>query len=167
MNFVQKLTLEVMAFLSLLCGVVLGADTSLEQSLLAEDASALAAAAKKEGDPLRGAALFFQSKLSCAICHSVADRTGSIGPDLTLMDKKLPDIEMIEAILLPSKKIAPAYTTISVKIKAGGVLNGMLVEENAEKLVLRESSQPDKLITLTNDQILKRVIDLNSLMPSG
>ena len=35
MNFVQKLTLEVMAFLSLLCGVVLGADTSLEQSLLA------------------------------------------------------------------------------------------------------------------------------------
>ena len=167
MNFVQKLTLEVMAFLSLLCGVVLGADTSLEQSLLAEDASALAAAAKKEGDPLRGAALFFQSKLSCAICHSVADRTGSIGPDLTLMDKKLPDIEMIEAILLPSKKIAPAYTTISVKIKAGGVLNGMLVEENVEKLVLRESSQPDKLITLTNDQILKRVIDPNSLMPSG
>ena len=113
MNFVQKLTLEVLAFLSLLCGVVLGADTSLEQSLLAEDASALAAAAKKEGDPLRGAALFFQSKLSCAICHSVADRTGSIGPDLTLMDKKLPDIEMIEAILLPSKKIVPAYTTIS------------------------------------------------------
>ena len=163
----QKMTLEVLFLSPLLTGVVMGADATLEQSLLAEDASALAAAAKKEGDPLRGAVLFFQSKLSCATCHSVSDRAGSIGPDLTLTDKKTPDVDLVEAILLPSKKIATAYTTISVKIKEGRLLSGMLVEENAEKLVLREGSQPDKLITLKKDEIVKRVNDAISLMPAG
>lgn len=94
----------------------------LEARLLAESREALAAAARAQGDGRRGAALFFQPQLGCARCHSIgseapasglAGRDGApLGPDLLqLRDPPEPvsDVQLVEALLEPSKRIRPGF----------------------------------------------------------
>ncbi|MBL8842648.1 MAG: c-type cytochrome [Planctomycetes bacterium] len=93
----------------------------LEARLLAEPREALAAAARAQGDGRRGAALFFQPQLGCARCHSIgSDAPASgvvpggapLGPDLLqLRDPPEPvsDVQLVEALLEPSKRIRPGF----------------------------------------------------------
>ncbi|MCE9553738.1 MAG: hypothetical protein K8T91_10255 [Planctomycetes bacterium] len=140
---------------------------SLEQQLLAEPATNLAAAARREGNPTRGAAIFFGRALACSTCHSVGDRSDSMGPDVTRIDKKTTDAALVESILTPSKTIAPGYATVTIETVDGQILSGLLVEETAAHIVLRNAAQPDKLITLKKQDIADRQAANQSLMPSG
>src|SRR5258708_31168594 len=45
------------------------ADEPLEQQLLREGPASLAKAARAQGDPVRGAVLYYQPQLSCTKCH--------------------------------------------------------------------------------------------------
>ena len=140
---------------------------TLEQRLLSEPSAALAADARRDGDPARGAATFYSRAMACSTCHSVGDRLDSIGPDLAKIAKKTTDAALVEAILEPSKSIATGYATLTVQTNAGSIISGLLVEETAERLVLREASQPDKAITLKKQEIVDRQVASQSVMPSG
>jgi hypothetical protein len=56
----------------------------LERQLLRENPAALAKAARVEGDPVRGAILFYQPQLSCTKCHACGGKEAEspLGPDL-------------------------------------------------------------------------------------
>ena len=140
---------------------------TLEEQLLAEPRAALAEAARTGGNPTRGAAIFFGREMACSTCHSLGDRADSIGPDLAKMDKKTIDAALVEAILAPSQTIAPGYATITLETVDGQLISGLLVEESAERLVLRNASQPDKLITLKKQDIANRQTATQSIMPTG
>src|SRR5262249_39358895 len=75
---------------------------TLESQLLGEDAAKLARAARQQGDPVRGAILFYQPALTCAKCHVRDAQQPVIAPDLAQPDGKVSDAYLVESILQPS-----------------------------------------------------------------
>ncbi len=140
---------------------------SLEDRLLMEQPLALAADARRVGDPVRGAAVFYARAMACSTCHSVGDRPSTIGPDLTRVDPETSDAALVEAVLQPSKTIAAAYATVTVETTDGRLISGVAVEDTAERLVLRNAAQPDKLLTLKKQDIENRQRATKSIMPTG
>lgn len=169
----QKSTLRrtvvrwVLCFVMAICSARESVAESLNERLVAEPRAALAAEARRDGDPIRGAAVFYARALACSTCHSVGDRPAAIGPDLAMIDPKTTDIAIVEAILEPSKTIAPAYATLTLEMKDGRVLNGLLVEDTNDLLVLRNAAQPDQLLTLKKSEIESRKAASVSIMPAG
>ncbi len=144
----------------------IGAQT-LEERLNSEAPASLAAQARREGDPIRGARVFYSRLLACSSCHSVGDRLETIGPDLTKVDPKSSDAMLVESLLQPSKQIASGYATVTVHTVDGQQLTGVPVEDTDEQLVLRSASQPDKLITVAKQEIEDRRETSESIMPTG
>ncbi len=139
----------------------------LESLLRAELPSALASAARSEGDPVKGAFLFHRSSLTCAACHSVGDEVNTRGPNLAQLDKSVTDEALVEAILEPSKTIAKGYVTVVVHTVDGKVVTGLPVEETAEHLVLRDAAQPDQTVRFEKNDIEERHETNQSIMPAG
>jgi putative heme-binding domain-containing protein len=140
---------------------------TLEESLLKEQAADLGADARRVGDPVRGAAIFYSRAMACSTCHSVGDRPEAIGPDLAKIDAKTSDAALVEALLEPSKTIAAAYSPISIETSDGRVLMGLLVEETEELVVLRDAAETGKLIVLKKTEIAERQAAKQSIMPAG
>lgn len=142
----------------------------LEQRLLAEGHAALAAEARQSGDARRGAAVFHGRVVACAACHAAASidsDTKGIGPALTTIDPKAGDAAVVESILEPSKSIAPAYAPVTLQLDDGRVVSGLVVEETAERLVIRDGAQPDVLLSFAASDIESRQQSAHSLMPAG
>lgn len=146
---------------------VASAAPALQDRLIAEQPAAIAVDARRQGDPARGAAVFYARAMACSTCHSVGDRPATIGPDLTRLDTKTSDAALVEAILEPSKTIAKAYATVTVQTADGRVITGLPVEETDERLVLRDAAQPDKLVSLEKRDIEERKEATQSIMPGG
>src|SRR5271169_6768504 len=127
---------------------------TLQQQLLQEDMAELAKAAREHGDPSRGALVFYRQDLACTRCHTAGEEAIRLGPDLAKAGKDATDVYLIESVLLPSKVIKKGYETVVVTTNAGKTLTGLVAEENADSIVLRDASQDGKLI-----KILKKDID--------
>lgn len=140
---------------------------TLEERLIAEGKEALAEDALSDGDARRGAGLFYARSMACSTCHSVGDRPAAIGPDLAKIDPKTSDAALIESILQPSKSIAAGFANVSLVTADGRSISGLLVEENDERLVLRDAAQPDKLVTVPVSEIEDRRAGEQSIMPGG
>jgi putative heme-binding domain-containing protein len=173
-----RLTAMVGLALGMLCGATRQAAAqpaegmSLESRLLAESATALATAARTEGDPQRGAIAFHQSWLACGRCHAVADasRTGEqsgLGPDLTRIPADEPDAEIVLSILQPSRKIRAGFETVSVVLDNGKVLTGLLVERTAARLVIRDAARFGERIEIDAASVDEVRRQPASLMPAG
>ncbi len=164
------LKLRLLVALNVLMGCpCLVAAQTLQEQLVSEGAVALAKAARTEGDPQRGAILFHQPYFACAKCHSVGQTatTGqSLGPDLTKLGKEVRAEHLIESVLEPSKVIRKGFEPITVQTVAGKSIVGLLIEDAADKLVLRETSE-GKLVTLKKAEIDEQVISKTSIMPPG
>ncbi|MEP3477962.1 MAG: DUF6797 domain-containing protein [Fuerstiella sp.] len=135
------------AFLGLACSVSsLSADLTSE--LLKEPAANLANAAVKEGDPSRGAILFYQKRSTCLQCHQdpaqdPKARESRSGPDLADWIAAPTGIDLVNSILRPSERIRPGYELYSVVTLEGKVANGLLVAKQP-MVVLRDLLQPEK-----------------------
>src|SRR4051794_30787410 len=76
---------------------------TLQQELLKEGAAALVRAARDQGDPTRGALVFYRPDLACTRCHTAGENGAALGPDLARADKEATDVYLVESVLLPSK----------------------------------------------------------------
>ena len=78
---------------------------SLDEDLRRLPAVELAGLARKEGDAIRGAIVFFQHHMACSKCHLVGDVKPSslLGPDLTKLSNEATDESLVESVLLPSQ----------------------------------------------------------------
>ena len=152
----------------------------LQEQLVSEGAVSLAKAARSDGDPQRGAILFHQPFLACAKCHhagktsSLPNTLGvstSIGPDLTKPDKTATAESIIESVLEPSKFIKKGFEPVVVQTTDGKSITGLLIEETADKIVLRDVSrdveQGGVVVTLPRSQVEERVMSKTSIMPAG
>ncbi len=140
---------------------------SLEEQLLAESTVSLAEEARRSGDATRGAAIFHSRVLACSTCHRLGETTQSIGPDLARKDVPLSDPEIVEAVLLPSKRIAKEYVTVQVTNSAGQVITGTVAEESDAVLTLRSAASPDTLVSVNKSELEDRHVSTESLMPAG
>ncbi|HVV98951.1 MAG TPA: hypothetical protein VHB77_01355, partial [Planctomycetaceae bacterium] len=124
----------------MLCAAPAAAQT-LQDQLAAEGAGSLARAARAEGDVQRGALLFHQPHLACVKCHLSADAAAGalrLGPDLAKLGKAATPEHLVESILDPSRVIARGFESVSAVTSEGKPLNGLLVENRNDTLVLRD-----------------------------
>ncbi len=139
---------------------------TLSAELKAEGAAALAKAAVEQGSAVRGAILFPQQKPGCANCHSPGAEN-LLGPDLTKLGEETTNVDLVEALLEPSKKIRNGYESSTVTTVTGKVYSGRIVSRTADQLVLRDSSPDRRLIVLHPSDIDQIAANPKSTMPDG
>lgn len=140
---------------------------TLQQQLAKEDPAVLAKAARAQGEAGRGAHVYYRPELTCTRCHSAGEDGARLGPDLAKGGKDATDIYLIESILLPSKAIQKGYETVAIATRAGKTLTGLVAEERADAVVLRDAAQDGKLVMIAKKDIETRDDMGPSLMPDG
>jgi putative heme-binding domain-containing protein len=155
--------------LALPAGLAAGAEMppALHSQLAQESAEALARDARAKGDPGRGALLFYQSHLACTRCHTAGEEGAKLGPDLAKAGKEATDVYLVESILLPSKVIKKGFETVTITTTAGRTVTGLIAEETADRLVLRDGVQDGKRVAIAKKDIDARNDKGLSLMPEG
>ena len=163
----MKPAFTFMFFLFTSCVSINAHAQTLEERLLDEDSASLAQDAVQLGDEKRGAVAFYQVYMSCTKCHSVGDSASSLGPDLTKLEKKTKDSEIVESILRPSKIIKKGFEPISVITSEGKTITGLVVENNDKHVIVRDAAELGRVTTILADDIeVKKVLD-QSIMPAG
>jgi putative heme-binding domain-containing protein len=92
------------------------------------------------GDPDRGRAVFFGSKVACGSCHRIGSEGGSVGPDLTRIGTVRSGRDLVESIVFPSSTFAQGYESFLVTTSSGRTTTGTIAQQDGEVLVLRDSS---------------------------
>jgi putative heme-binding domain-containing protein len=111
------------------------------------------------GDPVKGIAVF---KNLCGQCHKMHGEGFDVGPDITNNGRS--DFEqLLSNVFDPSLVIGAAYQATTVLTKKGQAVTGLLVEDNAQRVVLK--MQGGKLETFPRADIEEVAISKLSMMP--
>jgi putative heme-binding domain-containing protein len=113
------------------------------------------------GDAVAGKAVF---TTACASCHKLHGDGEDVGPDITANGRS--DFEqLLSNVFDPSLVIGSAYQAVTVATKKGQIVTGLLVEDNAHRVVLKQ--QGAQLTALSRDDVEEVTISKVSLMPEG
>ena len=158
-----------LGFSGIAVAIVLGQlqGPALEQQLSREGPAAIARDVRAKGDPAQGARIFYRSQTACARCHLAVASANPLGPDLARAGKEVTDAYLIESILSPSRAIKPGYETVTIARTDGTSITGLLAEDRAEAVVLRDPAQDGKLVAIARADIEARTNAGPSLMPAG
>jgi putative heme-binding domain-containing protein len=150
-------------------GPAAGVPGPLDQQLRREGPSALARDARRLGDARRGALVFYQPALTCTKCHvsERADAPPTLGPDLAALGKGVPDVELVEGVLEPSKAIKKGYEPVTIATDDGRTITGLLAEERPDAVVLRDPGQDGKPVAIARGRIEQQGRGGPSIMPAG
>jgi putative heme-binding domain-containing protein len=114
-----------------------------------------------EGMPKKGQPVFEQR---CAVCHTLWNKGGKVGPDLTSYQRT--DLDMLLlAVIAPNAEIREGFATTIVETKDGATLAGFITDQDKDILALRDPA--GQTHTLAWDRILKQTPLPSSLMPEG
>ena len=128
-----------------------------------EELRAPAAMHPAEGDPKAGENYFF-GKGNCMSCHMVAGRGGILGPDLSNLGREA-RLAQIEAALRDPNALAVAgYKLVSVRLRSGQTIRGLIKNESNYELQLLQLS--GTLQILSRDEIVEETPETKPLMPA-
>ncbi len=119
---------------------------------------------ESSGDAARGEEVFRRSDLSCMKCHAVSAGGGQVGPDLSAVGSISPLDYLATSVLNPDQAIKEAYITRVVATADGRVLQGIVVDRSAEKLVLKDATGAVHTIAMSD---IDEEVEGKSLMPKG
>ncbi|MBL9200947.1 MAG: c-type cytochrome [Opitutaceae bacterium] len=108
----------------------------------------------------RGRAVFTQT---CAVCHRFRGEGADVGPDITDVRIKTPDM-LLSDILDPNNAIEPRWEAVSLTADGGRNVVGMVVSESDAAVVIRNASGTE---TLPRRAITASAPLGLSLMPQG
>ncbi len=111
------------------------------------------------GDPNSGASAF---KKVCAQCHAIYGEGKDVGPDLTGNGRGSFE-QLLSNVFDPSLVIGASYQAVTIATKAGRVLSGLVVEEGADRIVLK--IQGGDRVSIPLGDIDERKTSGLSLMP--
>jgi putative heme-binding domain-containing protein len=117
--------------------------------------------AGQAGDVVHGKSIF---NTSCQTCHAVAGQGGQIGPVLNGAGAMGTEA-LLRAILTPNAAMEAGYRTFRVELKDGDVLDGFLVSQDNDAIVLRQPNAQDRRIS--QDDIRRASFTKISMMPEG
>ncbi len=112
------------------------------------------------GDAKRGADIY--AARACASCHGVA---GAIGPDLAGAGQRMSPEDLMNAIVFPSRDIAPPYRTTTFRLRNGETYTGIVAFESADGWIVQTGAGTTARIDSAN--VLSRTPSSVSVMPSG
>ncbi len=115
----------------------------------------------KHGDAKQGQAVF---KKVCAQCHKIYGEGQDVGPDITSNGRASFD-QLLSNVLDPSLVIGKDYQARLVTTQDGRALTGLLAEDNADRIVLKQ--QGGKLEVIPRKDVESIAISKLSLMPEG
>jgi putative membrane-bound dehydrogenase-like protein len=126
----------------------------------------IAALLTKKGNIYRGKdviAASLKSDVQCLKCHTIHGVGGQVGPDLSTIGSKASRENLLESILYPSRAIADQYQQFVIETKKGIVVNGLIIEETKDFVLLRDANAKDYKIAQSEIDSKKMVS--TSLMP--
>lgn len=113
------------------------------------------------GDPQKGQEIFTQR---CAICHKLFDEGGVVGPELTGYERDNIDF-WLAGIVTPSLELREGYLGYVATMKDGRVLLGMITDQAANTVTLRDLAGQDTVLDRAEIDSLEA--SKISLMPAG
>ena len=117
------------------------------------------------GDVVRGKKIFLSEKSKCSACHRIGQQGHRVGPDLTTIGSNRSASDLLESIVFPSASIVRDYDSQKVLTLDGRILTGLLVTENADTIVIQQSS--GEKVSLSREDIDQMTPSAISIMPSG
>jgi len=97
-------------------------------------------------------------------CHAVSGAAGGVGPDLSSLGLSSPVDYVVNSILIPEQAIKEEFLTRLVVTDDGRVLQGIVVEEDDKRLVLKDATGEQRVIPVASIEESKKG---GSLMPKG
>ncbi|EON78276.1 hypothetical protein ADIS_1139 [Lunatimonas lonarensis] len=99
------------------------------------------------GDVSKGRRIFFQhSTGQCIKCHAYDDFGGNAGPKLNGIGKLLDRKELLEALIDPSKRLAPGFGVVLLDLKDDKKLAGIKGAENDLSITVKMGNKPDTVV---------------------
>jgi putative heme-binding domain-containing protein len=94
------------------------------------------------GSPIRGRQTALQHPAAqCGRCHTIGDSKAEVGPSLTGVGGRLTRQQLLESLINPSARLAPGYGQVTVTLKNGQKLEGILREESATTIAVQDSTR--------------------------
>ena len=105
---------------------------------------------------------------SCVSCHKLNGVGAAIGPDLAQLDPKTTTAEILRNLIEPSAKVDDKYRTHAFVTRAGKVVTGLVLEENARQFkVIENPLAKAEPVVLDRGDIEEHSISPTSIMPKG
>ena len=101
----------------------------------------------------------------CVRCHAVDGAGGKVGPALDNIANILTREQILESLIEPSARLTPGYGNVTITLKDGQVIRGILQEETKDELILRTSDAEPLEIAIT--RIEKRENGLSAMPAMG
>jgi putative heme-binding domain-containing protein len=122
------------------------------------------------GDPNAGQAMFFMkgSARSCAVCHAVEGRGGSVGPDLMSKIAGQSAKQIFQKIIVvPHRSADPAYATVRLTTRTGTIITGIKSGETKDAVLFYDTATlPPVLRTIPKADITGSARQQSSVMPN-
>ena len=101
----------------------------------------------------------------CVRCHGLEKGSVGVGPNLSEIGELLTRKQLLEALIEPSKRLAPGYGVVNLTLRGGQMVAGILMEENEEELILKTSEAEP--IEIPRERIETRINTPSSMPPMG
>ena len=113
----------------------------------------------------RGRGLFHTNRATCALCHRVNGRGGSLGPNLSKIGGIRSRRDLLEAIVFPSATVVNGFESYVLTSDDGTAHTGLVQRETADAVYLRNADQ--RVQRVPRDQIKSMLRSPLSAMPEG
>src|SRR5207253_4658130 len=114
-----------------------------------------------KGDADKGKKIFLER---CASCHRTGNEGFALGPDLVTV-KNSGKEKLLVNILDPNREVASQYSAYLVETKDGESILGIIVNDTASSITLRQAYGTETVVFRSNIKKLKN--QGQSLMPEG
>ncbi len=117
-------------------------------------------------DLVRGRQMFAAAQ--CVKCHRFRGSGGILGPDLTSVSGRFGLRDLLTSIIEPAQNISDQYRLTNFELHSGRVLTGRVVNlvDDTYRVAV-DMYQPDRLVTVSVDEIAHQQPSTNSAMPTG
>jgi len=119
----------------------------------------------KGGDIRRGQGIFNGPKAACVTCHAIGYVGGKLGPDLSKIGQVRSERDLLESIVYPSASFVRSYEPVSVALKDGRVVSGLLKKDGPDEIIVAVAADRDE--RLARDQVDEVAPGTVSVMPAG
>jgi putative membrane-bound dehydrogenase-like protein len=135
--------------------------TASEARALAQRFAVFRALAERAGDTNHGKAIFTSA---CMTCHNVGGEGGQIGPVLSGAGAMGTET-LLRAVLTPNAAMEAGYRAFRVELKDGDVIDGLLVSQDNDAIVLRRPRAED--LRIARSTVKRANFTRLSMMPEG